>query len=280
MRKTYLAKRNALLAPSALSVSVVLFAIVIAGALVRLAAPSAFLAAMTPLLRAGTAVARGASAAGSVFADAASLQNANALLASDNAALATENRALTDKVASLSALLGDASAPPAAPGIVLGVLASPPASPYDTLVVDGGAARGVALGMEAFGTGGTPIGVVSSVEDAFARITLFSAPGESLAGWVGDKHLPLTLAGAGAGAFTATAPRAAAIATGDIVYAPGPGALPIGSVAKEGGDPAAPFVVLSIAPAVNPATLTWIVVRDEGAALRNGALVCATTTPS
>ena len=58
-------------------------------------------------------------------------------------------------------------------GIIAGIVARPPASPYDTLVLSAGSEEGVTLGMEAFGAGGVPLGVVSSVLANFSRVTLF-----------------------------------------------------------------------------------------------------------
>ena len=58
-------------------------------------------------------------------------------------------------------------------GILAGVVARPPVSPYDTLVLAAGRVDGVEVGMEAFGAVGVPVGVVSSVLEDFSRVTLF-----------------------------------------------------------------------------------------------------------
>ena len=278
MKKTFLAKRNALMTPAGFSAGAAALAFVAALALVRFVFPGLFLLAVSPFWSAGNALSVATHPFFASVGDARALSAQNETLTAENQALANENRALSDKVASLAALLGDTSGSPAlVSGIVSGVVARPPVSPYDTFVLGRGTDDGVARGMEAFGDGGVPLGVVTSVTAGFSRVTLFSAPGESLAAWVGSAHTPVELTGAGAGAFSARSPRAAAIHEGDAVYAPGPGGLPIGSVRKIAGDPAAPTVELDIAPALNPFSQTWVVLRDASGGLVS-ALTCATTS--
>ena len=101
------------------------------------------------------------------FGNTATLALQNEKLMNENAALANENQALLKKTASISGLVPDTR------GIIAGIVARPPASPYDTLVLSAGSAEGVTLGMEAFGAGGVPLGVVSSVLANFSRVTLF-----------------------------------------------------------------------------------------------------------
>lgn len=278
MKKIFSVKRNALLSPSDISGGGIALACVLAAVLLRIFFPGFFLTLSMPFVRVGNALSEETHSLLAGFSNASVLAAANESLTNENNALAAENRTLTDRVGTLSALLGDAGAgKQQGLGVIAGVVARPPVSPYDTLVVAKGTTDGIQLGMEAYGDGGVPIGTVTSVTSDFARITLFSAPGVSLLSWVGTQHLPLLIAGAGAGAFSATAPRATAVAVGDVVYAPGPGALPIGVVKRLGGDAAAPTVTLSIAPTANPFTLTSVVVRDSGAAL-SGALMCSTST--
>ena len=130
-----------------------------------------------------------------------------------------------------------------------------------------GGRAGVARGMEAFGAGGVPIGVISSVLADFSRVTLFSAPNMTVNGWVGRANLPLIIRGAGAGVMNASVPRSAGVTAGDTVFAPGPGMLPIGSVVRVESDPSSPSVTLRIMPALNLFSIAWVAVRDTGTAL-------------
>ncbi len=277
MKKTYLAKRNALLSPSGFSGGVL--ALIIIGLLVvcRFLLPGLFLTATMPFVRAGDSVSRSFGDALGGFGNRVALTVSNEHLTQQNEALAVENRTLADKIASLTALLGATSAPAAQPAVVAPVVARPPISPYDSLVISGGTDAGISDGMEVFGTGGVPIGVVSSVTNAFARVTLFTAPGESLAAWVGTAHVPLTISGVGAGAFTAEAPRSAGFTEGETVYAPGPGALPVGTIGSLTGAAASPTVTVHIVPATNPFSIAYVVLRDAGTSLTS-ALTCASST--
>ena len=275
MKRTYLAKRNALLAEARFSwgLAALVFALLVA--LMRFVFPGALVTALEPAFALSSAAGSAAHTLLAPFVDAAAVSMRNDVLAEQNRSLAAENQALADKLSALTALAGGEKT--IAVGIVAGVVARPPESPYDTLIVGAGTADGVAPAMEAFGDGGIPLGVVTAVTQNAARVTLFSAPGATVAGWVGKAKLPLTLTGAGAGAFSATVPRSAAIAAGDIVYLPGPGALPAGSITRIDSNPSSPAETLRIQPAANLFTITWVELRDAGRAAAD-AMSMATTT--
>ena len=263
MKKIFLAKRNALLSSRSVTWGVYALAVAIVVLLMRLLAPNIFWQAIRPVFSVSDALASQSHAFMLSFSDTAKLAVQNERLTAANAALASENRALQQKSASVSALLGMA-APSTASGILAGVVARPPESPYDTLVLAAGTKAGVLLGMEAFGEGGVPLGVVSSVLDDFSRITLFSAPGMTTSGWVGHANAPLTILGAGAGAMSASIAREAGIAVGDTVFVPGPGQLPIGSIVRVDSSPLSPSVTLRIMPAANPFSVSWVLLRATG----------------
>lgn len=239
--------------------------------LLRLSAPNFFWQIFTPLFRISDTLARESQAFFNSFGDTAALALQNEKLMSENAALANENQALLKKTASIKGLVPDAR------GITAGIVARPPFSPYDTLVLSAGSEEGVTLGMGAFGAGGVPLGVVSSVLANFSRVTLFSAPHMTVNGWVGRTTVPVIINGAGAGALYASVARSAGVAAGDTVFAPGPGMLPIGVVTRVDSDPASPSVILRIMPALNVFSIAWVVVRDTGTALR-GAFPSTTPT--
>lgn len=277
MKKIFLVKRNALISPESLSWGALALAFVIFILLVRLFAPNIFLHVFAPVFRSADALTSTTHRLSAGFRDAATLALQNERLTEENAALSSENSALVAKTASLSALLGSSLKERVAPGILAGVVARPPESPYDTLVLGAGTKEGIALGMEVFGIGGVPLGVVSTVSDDFSRVTLFSAPSMTTHGWVGRDNFPLTIQGAGTGAFGASIARSAGIAAGDTVFVPGPGALPIGTVMRIDGDPAMPEVVLRIQPALNIFSITWVVVRDTGRTFSDAFSIAAST---
>jgi len=264
MKKTFLAKRNSLLSGRNISWGAGALLVVLFISLIRFLAPNLFWQVFTPVFRVSDALAAESHTFLSSFGNAAELAALNEKKVSENAALANANQTLLQKVSDLESLLGTSATQREIPGILVGVVARPPTSPYDTLVLASGKKKGVALGQEVFGESGMPIGIISAVQSDFSRATLFSASGMTMDGWVGHTSIPITLAGAGAGALQATIARAANIAVGDIVFVPGPGMLPIGSVVRIDSDPLSPGVTLRIQLASNPFETSWVMLRETG----------------
>ncbi|MDB5195354.1 MAG: Rod shape-determining protein MreC [Parcubacteria group bacterium] len=229
--------------------------------LLQIFAPGLLARAAAPVWQLGNGIASGFAAGTSVFGNAPELTRERDTLAAQNLALAEDNRTLTAKNADLEALIG--AAPPPEHRILAGVLARPPVSPYDTLVVDAGSGKGVVVGALAYGPGGVPLGTVASASDVSAHIALFSTGGRVTEGWVGDTRIPITLTGRGGGAFDATLPRNSGIAVNAVVYVPGPGALPVGTVVRIDSSPSSPRDTIYIAPYVNLYALTWVMVASH-----------------
>lgn len=146
---------------------------------------------------------------------------------------------------------------PSDTGLLAGVKARPPVSPYDVLVIDRGEEHGVVYGMVAYALG-VPIGSVAETNASSARVVLYSAPERITEGWIGEARTPVTLIGAGAGAFEADVPRESGVLEGDLVYVPGAGALPLGRVEQIEAHASSPRSQLRIRPLVNPLALTWV----------------------
>ena len=279
MKKISLARRNALLSPGNLSWGAFALAFAVLFLSIRLFAPDFFWRTLAPVFRGADAFAAMSRTALSSFGNVAALSARNDELSKENESLASENQALAQKVADISSLLGGVSAKTSPAGILAGVVARPPSSPYDTLVLSPGADEGVVPGMEAFGEGGVPLGIVSAVHPGFSRVTLFSSPEIRVDGWVGSGRLPLAIRGAGGGALSASVQRSAGIKTGDAVFVPGPGALPIGSVVRIDSDPSSPSVTLQIQPAVNLFSITWVELRASGPAFTASFSWATSTAP-
>lgn len=266
MKKTFLAKRNALLSSSNFSWGTYILLGAVIALLVRIVAPDIFWHGVAPVFRVADTGAEKIHAFVVAFGDTSALALRNEKLLDENAALSEENRSLLQKVSSLEKLIAPSQTEQKNDsGIIAGVVARPPTSPYDTLVLASGENAGIAVGQEVFGAGGVPVGVISSVSGDFSRVTLFSAPGLVMHGWVGDKNIPLTILGAGGGVMKASISRAAGVAVGDTVFVPGPGALPVGTISRVENDPSAPEIVLHIRPSLNPFSIVWVVVRTTHA---------------
>jgi cell shape-determining protein MreC len=248
----YSRTRNSFLTGSVWPAGLALALLVLIFVVLRLFAPQALIAVSAPLWGAGNAVTGAVGMASLPFADVAKLR-------AERDALLQENDALRAETATQKAQLADLGLLGAPAGYIrAGVLNRPPVTPYDTLVVGAGVRDGVTDGVYAYGPGGTPVGRVAGVADTSSRIELFSLPTQETEGWVGANRLPITLIGRGAGAFEAALPRDTSVAVGDIVYLPGPGALPIGTVLRIDSDPSSPRAVIHVQPIVNPSSLTWV----------------------
>jgi len=251
-----LRRRSGLLSGNALWFVGLVVVVAILLLLLRVFLPNALTAVARPFWTLGTSGTSAAQNISSSFQSNASLAADRDRLMQDNASLTESNRVLGVKVADLEKLSG--AKEPVAETIVAGVLARPPVSPYDMLVVGAGAKSGVVAGALVYGPGGVPLGTIDTVSPDEARVGLYSAPGRTTDGWIGDAHTPLTITGEGGGSFIATIPHDAGITVGAVVSVPGPGALPMGSVVKVDADPSSPRDTLHIQPYINLYSLTWI----------------------
>lgn len=258
MKKPFSRRRNALLqnrawlGPTSLALVGVLLLIV--G--IRVFFPGVIASVTTPLWQSGTMLSAGAGNSLSFFNDRATLVEERARLEAENAALATRIAVLEARTQDLATLLGTRTE--AQGGVLASVLARPPVSPYDVLVVDQGIDAGVVVGAQAHGPGGVPLGTVESVTNTSARILLYSAPNKETEAWVGEARIPITLVGHGSGTFDAIVAREAGIAVGDMVYVAGEGALPIGTIVAVDVDPSSPRTPVRIRPMANPFSVMWV----------------------
>ena len=100
------------------------------------------------------------------------------------------------------------------------VLLRPPATPYDTLVIDAGEAEGIAAGDTVSAGGTTVIGTVSEVYAHAARVMLYSAPGQKYDALLRGT-VPLAVEGQGGGSLRAQVPAGTTVSLGDIAVLPG-----------------------------------------------------------
>src|ERR1035437_915128 len=126
MKKTFLAKRNALLSSRNISWGVCALVLASFLLLLRLFAPNLFLQVATPFFKVSDAVAGQSDFLLSSFRNAAKLAAENEILTNENTALAIENQTLVQKVANVEALLGVGTTQKEIPGILAPVVARPP----------------------------------------------------------------------------------------------------------------------------------------------------------
>ncbi len=235
------------------AVALVVIAIVV---IVRFAFPGTLTSVVAPVWKAGEHTTGSVGGVGAFFTDKAHQAREIDRLRTENEGLTNNNALLSAQVQDFTRLLGTRTS--SEPGIVAGVLARPPVSPYDVLIVDAGELEGVKTAAQVFGNGGIPLGTVASVSPHNARVLLYSAPGRQTSAWVGEKRTPVTLVGQGSGAFTTTVAREAGVVSGDSIYAAGPGSVPIATVLSVENDPSAPIANVRVTPLSNPFSITWV----------------------
>jgi cell shape-determining protein MreC len=220
--------------------------------LVRTGSESVFWRLFAPLYAARNAL---------FFSDAESMraQLATSLaLAADREVLRVENEELKRRLgrtASEARILG-------------AILQRPPASPYDTLVIDIGAQDGVVLGAYVSAGGSTLIGRVSQVYATASRITLFSAPGEEhqallLPRTVEDTALPINVGGQGGGTLFAEVPAGSDVVVGDAVAFPGIGSSFVANITYVDAQEGESFMLLYMKLPLNPLELRYVEVLTQ-----------------
>ncbi len=237
-----------------------LVAVIVILIIVRALLPDIFVSIASPPWRLGTNL---TASVGNIFGGLDSKQKVliqNAALLEQVNILTNENQVLTARSQDLTTLLGGSENTVVGNGntILAGVLAGPPVSPYDELTIAAGTEEGIKIGAFVYSRGGIPIGTITQSSAHSAHVSLFSTSGRKSSGWIGVNRVPLILKGEGAGSFEAVLTASTTITAGDMVYLPGPGALPIGTVLRTDTDPSSPTPVIHIQPLVNLFSITWV----------------------
>ncbi|HVV39134.1 MAG TPA: rod shape-determining protein MreC [Candidatus Paceibacterota bacterium] len=198
---------------------------------------------------------------------------------SSQSSLAAENAALRAELASSSILLLDRTMlytenldlksrlnrNPGFSSTLATVISRPPATPYDTLMLDIGSQHGVVVGDLVAAGGSVYIGTITQVYPTTARALLFSAPGETyqatLAGTSTHAVIPVSVSGQGGGGLTAQVPAGTAVKVGDRVQFPSIIPQFIASVVSIESKEADSFKTIYMQLPVNPLELQFVEVR-------------------
>jgi cell shape-determining protein MreC len=105
--------------------------------------------------------------------------------------------------------------------LVASVLAHPPQTLYDVIIIDAGLNDSVSLGSEVFLPEGPILGKVSEVFGKYAKVKLFSTAREETSAVLERGSVPVTLVGVGAGNFKLTVPRDVEVERGDRILSAG-----------------------------------------------------------
>ncbi len=101
-----------------------------------------------------------------------------------------------------------------------GVIARPPYSPYDTILLDKGSDDGVVMHAPVYHGKGIAIGYVRQVFSQTALVTLFSSPDVETTVFVFGPNLFTTAYGEGGGVVRLSVPQGITIEEGDVVVLP------------------------------------------------------------
>jgi cell shape-determining protein MreC len=103
---------------------------------------------------------------------------------------------------------------------ILAIIKEKPAeTPFDTFIVDVGAEEGVAVGDNVY-YGNLIIGKVVEVGSLFAKVGLFSSPGNTFSGTVSESKIKLDAKGLGGGMFESLVPQGVNVKIGDALILP------------------------------------------------------------
>ncbi len=106
------------------------------------------------------------------------------------------------------------------PRILAGVIARPPDTPYDILILDRGTDDGIVQHAPVFQGNGHAIGYVHRVFPHTAFVTLFSTPGAESTVYIYGPNIFSTAYGEGGGVIHLSVPQGIAIQKGDLVVLP------------------------------------------------------------
>lgn len=124
--------------------------------------------------------------------------------------------------------------------ILAGVIARPPLSPYDTIVIDQGSIDGIVPFAPVYHGKGMAIGYVRTVYPRTALISLFSSPGVESTVYVFGPNLFTTAYGEGGGVIRLSVPQGVPVEKGDIAILPSLDAGILGSIEEVQSIPTEP----------------------------------------
>lgn len=106
------------------------------------------------------------------------------------------------------------------PRVSAGIIARPPYSPYDTIIIDKGAEQGIVSSAPVYYGSGYALGYVRSVYARHALVTLFSSPNVETSVYIYGPDIFTTAYGEGGGIIRLSVPQGVHVTEGDVVALP------------------------------------------------------------
>ena len=191
--------------------------------------------------------------------------------------LVSENMALRDRLADVEAeavslraaaerevaLLSIFGREPNTSYVAASVLARPPETPYDMLVIDAGLSTGVREGSAVMLPEGARIGSVSEVFSGSAKVRLYTTGGEKTNAVLERHGVPVILTGAGGGNFKLALPRDTEIMPGDRILSASINAELVGVVEHVALSPTDAFKEVLVRGPLNVFKMRYVLVSHE-----------------
>jgi cell shape-determining protein MreC len=142
------------------------------------------------------------------------------------------------------------------------ILAKPPRSLYDTLLIDGGENAGLLAGQTVYANGTTPIGSIQSVSAYSALVKLFSTSGEKYEARLEPSHIDVQLVGRGGGNFYVIAPHDLVVDANSTAVSKDINPHVIAQFQKVVSDPRDPFQTLLFSSPINIHEISFVEVKQ------------------
>lgn len=143
------------------------------------------------------------------------------------------------------------------------VIARPPQSPYDVLIVDIGSEQGIVPGNLVYGIGGIPIGRVGEVTDTTSKVVMFSNVGEKNQVIVERTGLALSVEGIGGGNFETQVAHDTDIVVDDLIILPQFDAAVVASVAAIDANVTSALKQVLFRVPINVFNLRWVEIVND-----------------
>lgn len=179
----------------------------------------AILSGVSPALKGATTLAEGRGGFLAFLTSKESLVEENASLRKQASNL-TLVRAENERLRAQLTTFESASAAVAPTSLLATVIAAPPHSVYDTLLIDVSHIQNVRQGMLVLSLDGAALGKVSEVFGGTAKVLLFSSSGVQTPATLGASTTAIDLVGRGGGTFRTTVPSRVHVKVGDWISSP------------------------------------------------------------
>ncbi len=236
-----------------------LVAVILIGGCILLFRSSLF-SLFTSWWRGESSFIQSAGVATSWFGDKVELANRISELENENSELHGRITELEAKGQAYDDLVGEIGTSTESQGMLTKIIRRPPFTVFDTYVVDKGSADQIAVGDAAYARG-MPVGIVQSVTDANATVSLYSSPGEKILLSFGTTTMQYEGYGIGNGTIRADIPRDAPVSEGMAVTAADRAVSLYGTVKAVEKDPAGTDQSVFISLPFDIQNTSWLVIH-------------------